>query len=383
MFTKLDALSAAAKAPPLSHWVIETQSTPTLLCSAAGEITWCNPALSAVFGVSERQILGTVLSHWLAPAAVLTDMVQQVARNPGQPLKLDVINAKARSHTDDALAGFQAVLAGTEHPDSPVLIELLNHAPALRVQAAAHLSAQQSAQRELLRNLAHEIRNPLGGIRGAAQLLAKTSKEVSSKEYTDVIVAETHRLQALLDRLLSAQAAPHTRSHVNIHEVLERVRSIVSAEFAQGLQWWRDYDISLPDVWADEHQLVQVFLNLVRNAAQILMMPATTLHALPSHAAPRIVLKSRALRQVTVGSVRHKLALELLIIDNGPGIPDAIKPYLFSPLVTHRQGGTGLGLHIAHSFVQQHGGMIEADSTPTGTVFRVVLPLPHQERASL
>ncbi len=352
--------------------VVSTQSTPTLLCCAKGFVEWCNPAVYAILGTSERLLIGSALGTWFAPNDALHEMVAQVAGNPGQPVKLDVFVARLHS-TYEAHSGFQAALTGTENAQYPVLIELLNHAPALRVQAAVHRSAQQSAQRELLRNLAHEIRNPLGGIRGAAQLLARASKDPSSKEYTDVIVAEASRLQALLDRLLSAQAAPLTRSHVNPHEVFERVRSVVSAEYPHELSWQRDYDVSLPDVWADEHQMVQVFLNLVRNAAQILMQKN---EGEPQSASPpRITLRSRALRQITLGTTRHKLALELLVIDNGPGIPAAVQAHLFSPLVTHRPGGTGLGLHIAHSFVQQHGGMIEAESSSSGTVFRVVLPL--------
>lgn len=371
------ALLAPTQASPawckdVPQMVLDTLSTPAMLCTADGTIAWGNASLHAGFGVSSRQLMGSTVSEWLAPGEPLVDMIAQVARNPGQPLKLDVFSARIMA-SSDVQSGFQAVLTGTENASCPVLLELLNHAPALRVQAAANRDAQQVAQRELLRNLAHEIRNPLGGIRGAAQLLARASKDASSKEYTDVIVAETSRLQALLDRLLSAQAAPHTRSHVNAHEVFERVRSVVAAEYPLGLRWQRDYDISLPDVWADEHQLVQVFLNLVRNAAQILMLEPS--EGSPLKGPPRITLRSRIVRQVTLGVHRHKLALELLVIDNGPGIPAAIKPHLFSPLVSHRVGGTGLGLHIAHSFVQQHGGTIEADSGHDGTVFRVVLPL--------
>jgi two-component system, NtrC family, nitrogen regulation sensor histidine kinase GlnL len=219
----------------------------------------------------------------------------------------------------------------------------------------------------LLRNLAHEIRNPLGGIRGAAQLLARELGNTPQREYTDVIVAEATRLQVLLDRLLSAQATPRTLSMVNVHELLERVRSLVSAEFPAQLKWGRDYDVSLPDIALDEHQIVQVLMNLVRNAAQIMIEAQQPLCC--------ITLKTRALRQITLGTQRHKLALELLVEDNGPGIPPSIRPQLFNPLVTQRAGGTGLGLHIAQSFVEQHGGSIEVNSKPGQTVFKVVLPV--------
>jgi two-component system, NtrC family, nitrogen regulation sensor histidine kinase GlnL len=360
----MDALRAQHAA------VLDAQSTPVLLANAAGLIVYANPAAQSLFSVGIKQLLNTSLSMWLSPttgldaASLLPTLMSQVIANPGQPLKVDV-QLRANAET------LQAVLSATENhahsSDWPIVIELLNHAPALLVQAAEHRAAQQGAQRELLRNLAHEIRNPLGGIRGAAQLLARELGQSSQREYTDVIVAESSRLQALLDRLLSAQATPRTLSMVNVHELLERVRNLVSAEFPNQIIWRRDYDVSLPDIALDEHQMVQVLMNLVRNAAQIMIEAG--------QAEKRIMLNTRAVRQVTLGTLRHKLALELLVIDNGPGIPSNIRPHLFNPLVTQRAGGTGLGLHIAQSFVQQHGGTIEADSQHGRTVFKVLLPV--------
>ncbi len=350
--------------------VLDAQSTPAILANVAGDIVYANPAAQNLFSIGIKQLLNTSLHTWLQPSTgsdaltSLPALMAQVIANPGQPLKVDVV-LRANAET------LQAVLSATENhanaTDWPIVIELLNHAPALLVQAAEHRAAQQGAQRELLRNLAHEIRNPLGGIRGAAQLLARELGQSSQREYTDVIVAESSRLQALLDRLLSAQATPRTLSMVNVHELLERVRSIVSAEYPQQIVWSRDYDVSLPDMAVDEHQIVQVLLNLVRNAAQIMIEAA-------QHD-KRIALSTRAARQVTLGTQRHKLALELLVIDNGPGIPPSVRPHLFNPLVTQRAGGTGLGLHIAQSFVQQHGGTIEANSQAGKTVFKVLLPV--------
>jgi two-component system nitrogen regulation sensor histidine kinase GlnL len=360
----MDALRAQHAA------VLDAQSTPALLANAAGFIVYANPAAQSLFNVGIKQLVSTPLGAWLSPATAadatssLPQLMSQVIANPGQPLKVDV-QLRANAET------LQAVLSATESQanasDWPIVIELLNHAPALLVQAAEHRAAQQAAQRELLRNLAHEIRNPLGGIRGAAQLLARELGQSSQREYTDVIVAESSRLQALLDRLLSAQATPRTLSMVNVHELLERTRSLVSAEFPNQIIWGRDYDVSLPDFAFDEHQIMQVLMNLVRNAAQIMLEAG--------QAEKRITLSTRAVRQVTLGTQRHKLALELLVIDNGPGIPSNIRPHLFNPLVTQRAGGTGLGLHIAQSFVQQHGGTIEADSQQGRTAFKVLLPV--------
>lgn len=348
--------------------LLDAQSTPALLASATGHIVWANPAAQTLLKTGLKPLLNTALSHWLiaeSGADTLSEMLSQVVANPGQPMKLDV-------RLQASLDPLQAVLSATEASSHewPIAIELVNHAPALLLQAAEHRSQQQGAQRELLRNLAHEIRNPLGGIRGAAQLLARqlAHSELSALiEYTDVIVGEATRLQTLLDRLLSAQATPRTLSMVNVHELLERVRTLVGAEFPEQLTWARDYDVSLPDIALDEHQITQVLMNVVRNAAQIMAESQQT-HK-------QIEFSTRALRQVTLGAVRHKLALELLIADNGPGIPPAIRPHLFNPLVTQRAGGTGLGLHIAQSFVQQHGGVIEAESQPGRTVFKIVLPV--------
>jgi two-component system, NtrC family, nitrogen regulation sensor histidine kinase GlnL len=347
--------------------LLDAQSTPALLVNAAGQIVWANPAVQTLLKVGLKQLRRTPLSHWVVAASAidtLPDMMAQVAANPGQPVKLDVRLLASQER-------LQAVISATEsaspNEDWPIAIELVNHAPALLIQAAEHRAQQQAAQRELLRNLAHEIRNPLGGIRGAAQLLARELGQSSQREYTDVIVAEASRLQTLLDRLLSAQATPRTLSMINVHELLERVRSLVGAEFPDQLHWTRDYDVSLPDIALDEHQIMQVLMNLVRNAAQIMIEH--------QQVDKQMVMRTRALRQVTLGTQRYKLALELLIEDNGPGIPPNIRPHLFNPLVTQRAGGTGLGLHIAQSFVQQHGGMIEVDSKPGCTVFKVVLPV--------
>jgi two-component system nitrogen regulation sensor histidine kinase GlnL len=347
--------------------LLDAQSTPALLANSEGQIVWANPAVQTLLKVGLKQLRGSPLKHWLvaaSPIDTLPSIVAQVVANPGQPVKLDVRLVASQEP-------LQAVLSATESASSladwPIAIELVNHAPALLIQAAEHRAQQQAAQRELLRNLAHEVRNPLGGIRGAAQLLARELGNSPQREYTDVIVAEATRLQVLLDRLLSAQATPRTPSMVNVHELLERVRSLVSAEFPNQVQWSRDYDVSLPDIALDEHQMMQVLMNLVRNAAQIMIEAG--------QADKRIIIGTRALRQVTLGTQRHKLALELLIEDNGPGIPPSIRPHLFNPLVTQRAGGTGLGLHIAQSFVQQHGGTIEVDSKPGRTAFKVALPV--------
>jgi two-component system nitrogen regulation sensor histidine kinase GlnL len=226
------------------------------------------------------------------------------------------------------------------------------------------------ATKELIRNLAHEIKNPLGGIRGAAQLLAM---EIEGRddlaEYTTVIVNEADRLQHLVDRLLAPHRHARVVGDVNIHEVCERVRVLIMSEFTPGLDVVRDYDASLPEFRGDREQMIQVVLNIVRNAAQ-------ALEAQRAQGQGRILLRTRALRQVTVGKRRWRLALELHIEDNGPGIPEELLDRIFFPLVSGRDGGSGLGLTLAQTFVQQHQGTIECESAPGRTVFKILIPLP-------
>ena len=227
---------------------------------------------------------------------------------------------------------------------------------------------QQQASRELIRNLAHEIKNPLGGIRGAAQLLELEIEGRGLNEYTQVIIREADRLQSLVDRLLAPHRFAQRVGDVNIHEVCERVRSLIVAEFPRGLRVVRDYDTSIPELRADREQLIQTVLNIAQNACQ-------ALHEHIAAGDATLTLRTRIARQVTFGKHRYKLALELHVIDNGPGVPDAIKDHIFYPLVSGRDGGSGLGLTLAQTFVQQHHGLIEVESSPGRTDFKILIPL--------
>jgi two-component system, NtrC family, nitrogen regulation sensor histidine kinase GlnL len=229
----------------------------------------------------------------------------------------------------------------------------------LRQAREERMVFEQQTNRELIRNLAHEIKNPLGGLRGSAQLLERELDRPELREYTQVIIKEADRLQALMDRMLTPHRAPRIEP-LGIHEVLERVRSLVSAEFA-GIEIERDYDPSLPELIGDREQLIQALLNIARNAAQA--------------GAKRIVLRTRAVRQITILRQRFKLALELQVIDDGPGVPEEIQDRIFSPLVSGREGGSGLGLSLAQTFIQYHQGVIEFESRPGRTTFRIVLPI--------
>jgi two-component system, NtrC family, nitrogen regulation sensor histidine kinase GlnL len=228
----------------------------------------------------------------------------------------------------------------------------------LRLAREERLESEQSANRELIRNLAHEIKNPLGGLRGSAQLLERELDRAELREYTQVIIKEADRLQNLMDRMLTPHRAPRVEE-LSLHEVLERVRSLERAEF--GVEIERDYDPSLPELMGDREQLIQAVLNIARNAAQA--------------GARTITFRTRALRNVTILKQRHKLALELQVIDDGSGVPEEIQDRIFNPLVSGREGGTGLGLSLAQTFVHYHQGVIEFESRPGRTTFRILLPL--------
>jgi two-component system nitrogen regulation sensor histidine kinase GlnL len=239
-----------------------------------------------------------------------------------------------------------------------LLAELRPIGEQLRIEREARLESEQSAYRELIRNLAHEIKNPLGGLRGSAQLLEKELQRDELREYTQVIIKEADRLQTLMDRMLTPHRAPHMEP-LGVHEVLERVRSLVRAEF--GIEVVRDYDPSLPEMTGDREQLIQAVLNIARNSAQV--------------GSKAVIFRTRALRQITILKQRHKLALELQVIDDGPGVPEGIQDRIFNPLVSGREGGTGLGLSLAQTFVHYHHGVIEFESRPGRTTFRILLPL--------
>ena len=247
-------------------------------------------------------------------------------------------------------------------PELRLLIELQPIDQQLAASREERLIEQQQANRELIRNLAHEIKNPLGGIRGAAQLLEHELNNPSLREYTQVIIKEADRLQDLMQRLLTPHRAMQP-STVNIHEILERVRSLLTAEFPGSLKMRRDYDTSLPELVGDREPLIQAILNISRNAAQAMQGNG------------EIVLSTRALRQVTLAKRRYRLAMEVKVIDNGPGIPEAIRDRMFYPLVSGRDGGSGLGLTIAQNFIQHHHGTIDCASRPGRTCFSIRLPI--------
>ncbi|MFY8178311.1 MAG: nitrogen regulation protein NR(II) [Limnohabitans sp.] len=328
-----------------------------------GQVVFANAALEDVMGLPRRAIQGSPLSNYFTETQAFENAMQGAHSNAFATLRYD---AHLRRPQQEPLP-VHVIVAPTDVPGE-VLVELLPLEQQTRQDRESRLIDQAQANKELIRNLAHEIKNPLGGIRGAAQLL---QMEVESKdliEYTQVIIHEADRLQLLVDRLLAPHRRPHVVGDVNIHEVCERVRSLIMAEFPKGLRMVRDYDTSIPEFRGDREQLIQAVLNIVHNAAQALADRIIDGDA-------EIILRTRINRQVTFGKQRYRLALELHVIDNGPGIPQDIKDRLFFPLVSGRDGGSGLGLNLAQTFVQQHHGLIECDSLPGRTDFKILIPL--------
>ena len=332
-----------------------------------GHCVFANAAFGDVLGWSSRSRLRDSLYDWFIDAQPVRDTVAAVLRNDFSSSRFDGLLRRPVLTNADALPVHVIVtqMEGT----TDVLVELVEIEQQTRQAREERALGQARATKELIRNLAHEIKNPLGGIRGAAQLLEMELESRTLTEYTQVIIQEADRLQALVDRLLAPHRKPQLVSDVNVHEVCERVRSLILAEFPRGLRVERDYDTSIPDFRGDREQLIQAVLNIAHNAAQALSERIVGGDAL-------ITLRTRIARQITLGKQRYRLALELQVEDNGPGIPESIRDRIFYPLVSGRDGGSGLGLTLAQTFVQQHHGTVECESEPGKTRFKILIPLP-------
>ena len=337
---------------------LDLLATPVILVDDELLVVHANPPAEDLFAFSLKSVAGHALAQLFVDADELLASLEEVLGQNWSYSGRDV----TLTRPGQASLQLNCLVTPVETSAARFLIEFRPMDQQLKLAREQRQIDQQQANRELIRNLAHEIRNPLGGLRGSAQLLERELERPELREYTQVIIKEADRLQLLLDRLLTPHRVPLFAA-LNIHEVLERVRSLVLAEFPQGIHIERDYDASLPDLNGDKEQLIQAVLNIVRNAAQAL------------EGRGLIEFRTRAARQVTLAKQRHKLALELQVRDNGPGIPEELRERIFYPLVSGRDGGTGLGLTLSQTFVQHHRGTIECDSRPGRTCFTIMLPL--------
>lgn len=329
-------------------------------------VSYMNPAAENLFEVSSTNTAGSVLDQLFSDSAVLVSAIERARTNSCSYTEHDVelgVAGHARLHLSCTVTPVE--IANGDAQTASLLIEFRHIEQQLRIAREERLLDQSQADRELIRNLAHEIKNPLGGIRGAAQLLDHELERPSLHEYTQVIMKEADRLQTLMDRLLTPHRLPQL-TQINIHEVLERVRSLILAEYSQGIVLRRDYDVSLPFLKGDKEQLIQAMLNIVRNAAQAL------------GGRGEIRLRTRIARQVTLARRMYRRAISVEIWDNGPGVPEELRERIFHPLISGREGGSGLGLTLAQNFVTQHHGMIGFESAPGDTCFMMLLPVEDQ-----
>lgn len=358
--------------PARSFSGLDLLASAVILVDARLQIVYANPAAENLFAFSLKNVANQSLAKLFADADELVASMKHVLVNhwsyTGQDLTLTRPGQESL-HLD-------CLVTPVEDAAASLLLEFRTMDQQLKIAREERQIDQQQANRELIRNLAHEIKNPLGGLRGSAQLLERELERPELREYTQVIIKEADRLQALMDRLLTPHRPPHV-APLNIHEVVERVRSLILAEFPSGIRIERNYDTSLPELRGDKEQLIQAVLNIARNAAQALMAfrasPAESDSAAPDEGV--IQFRTRAVRQVTLARQRYKLALELQVIDNGPGIPENMLERIFFPLVSGREGGSGLGLTLSQTFVQYHHGLIECVSRPGRTCFKIVFPL--------
>ena len=328
-----------ASIPPSRFQSFDLLATLVAVVRTDGLVLFANAALEDALGISRRTIEGSQLPDCFTEPHILQNALEGAGSNEFAALRYDAWLKRINYEPMPV----HVVVAQTDTPGEAI-VELLPLEQQAKQDREERLVDQAQANKELIRNLAHEIKNPLGGIRGAAQLLQMDiSKELT--EYTQVIIHEADRLQTLVDRLLAPHRRPHLVGDVNIHEVCERVRSLILAEFPKGLKVVRDYDTSIPDFRGDREQLIQAVLNIAHNACQALAERLAAADA-------QITFKTRIARQVTFGKQRYRLALELHVVDNGPGVPDSIKDRIFYPLVSGREGGSGLGLTLAQTFVQ-------------------------------
>ncbi|MCD8505191.1 MAG: ATP-binding protein [Burkholderiaceae bacterium] len=336
-------------------------ATTILLLDRDGVVVRANAAAEALFGRSRRQLEGQMAIALFDEDVSLAQSVLHACEGTLESCRQVAMVARQGVPREVSVT----TLSLMSQPWS-ALIEVADLESRSVVDRTQRLAEEIQVQHELLRNLAHEVKNPLGGLRGAAQLLEAELPDRRLTEYTQVIISEADRLQALVDRLAAPHASPMQIGEINIHEVCERVCALVQAEFAD-VELARDYDASMPEIKADSARLVQALLNVVRNAAQILTQSDTP--------EPRVVVRTRIARQIMLHRRQHRMVAEIAVIDNGPGVPPAIQDKVFHPLVTAREGGTGLGLSLAQDLLQQHGGLIEMESKPGHTEFRLLIPM--------
>jgi two-component system nitrogen regulation sensor histidine kinase GlnL len=347
-----------AATPHVGSPELNSLSTAVVVVDANDTVGYLNSAAQTLFAVGLNQAIGQRITMLVRDPSALAELIQR-SREAGEPiamrqLKLQPMLRDDSHHTVDCIA--------TALESDCVLLEVSDTTRQQRINRETALLSQLDGNRLMVRQLAHEIKNPLGGLRGAAQLLERELPEESLREYTRLIIREADRLRTLVDNLLGPGSPPHKTS-VNPHELVDHVYRLLTNASPEHVKIIRDYDPSLPPISVDRDQIIQTILNLARNAAQSVGDTG------------RIVFRTRALIGVTIGARRHRLVARIDVEDDGPGVPPDYADKIFYPLVTSRPDGTGLGLAVAQDLANRHGGLIEFDSRPGRTVFTLLLPI--------
>lgn len=344
----------------LQKQIIENMTTSVLILDQSLTVLYINPACEMLFEISRRKATGKPWQYLVTGNHGLTERMKSSVQQGHPFTKREAQLELAGDRTLTVDCSFTPLYEPAIDPS--LLVEIQHMERQVQISREENLISQNHTARALARGLAHEVKNPLGGLRGAAQLLEGELESDELKEYTQIIINEADRLQQLVDRMLGPTSLPR-KEDTNIHEVLERVYQLIKAEAPETIRIERDYDPSIPDIYADQGQLIQALLNLVRNAIQAMGDEG------------RLILKTRSKRQFTIGQNRYKLVVLVDIIDSGPGIPEEIMDKIFLPMITGRAEGTGLGLSIAQSLINRHGGLIECKSKPGSTIFRILIPM--------
>lgn len=339
--------------------IIDHQRTGLVLLDASQRVRYLNPAAESLLGHSIEQTIGQHALEILGADDASMVALEKALRSAESLTirKLEISGPDRPSFLADV-----SVLPFSDR--TGMLLELQPLEAQIRFSRDDQLAMQQQASIQLIRGLAHEVKNPLGGIRGATQLLERELPDARLREYTDIILTEVDRLRDLVDRMMRLRSTPRFEA-CNVHEVLEHVLALTRAEHGDDVRLDRDYDPSLPDLVADRGQLIQACLNVVRNACQALR---DTPHA-------RILVRTRIARQVTIGRHRHRGAIRIEIEDNGPGVDPALAERIFFPMISGRPEGSGLGLALTQTIITDHHGMIECTSRPGHTTFTMTLPV--------
>ena len=353
---------------PMHQRILDNLATAVLVLDHDKRTRYLNPAAEMLLQTSGERIRGQpVTSIFVEPDAALQTLTETAATG----------HTFTKREAELLLPSGQLIcvdysISPFPGDDPLLLMEIQQRDRLQRISREEELLTQQETTRTLVRGMAHEIKNPLGGIRGAAQLLERELENADLRDFTRVIMEEADRLRSLVDRMLGPNRAIET-APTNIHDVVEHVRTLLEAEGGSQVSLVRDYDPSIPEFMGDREQLIQAILNIARNALEVLTKSP------PEDAEPRITMRTRALRQFTIGHTRHRLVCRVDIIDNGPGIPRELQPNIFYPMISGRPDGTGLGLAITQSIIGQHQGLVECESRPGCTRFIIFLPLEASE----